>query len=291
MDLFPAADKSAPGSGKSSGPALTLHFDGGSRGNPGPAGIGVVLLDDKNRPLYELGEFLGQRTSNFAEYTALLRGLSAAKALRASRLSIKADSELVVRQINGIYKVKSADLLPLYRQAKVLMAEIGNVTISHVYREKNARADELANLAMDREAKIEPLGPPGTLGKPAPATRSAHSASEAPEQPDDATTQNIARLANLFDALRRTDEKLTAEQLQIFALIALRPGRTAAEIGDELKRTPAAVMRTVMDSLVTRHEFVYADNRDAEEDRLFLTERGERLLRQLLDAVGSESRL
>jgi ribonuclease HI len=290
MDLFPAADKSATGSGKDSGPALTLHFDGGSRGNPGPAGIGVVLLDDKSRPLYELGEFLGQRTSNFAEYTALLRGLAAAKTLKASKLTIKADSELVVRQINGIYKVKSPDLLPLYRQAKDLMAEIGNVTIAHVYREKNARADELANLAMDRLTKIEPLGPPGTLGKPSASTSAP--SSDTPETSfDDATVQNLTRLANLFNALRRTDDKLTADQLHLLTLIALRPGRTAAEIGDELKRTPAAIMRVVMDTLITRDELVYADNRDTEDDRLFPTEKGERLLRQLVDALDSEPRL
>ena len=85
--------------------------------------------------------------------------MTAAKALRASKVSIKADSELVVRQINGIYKVKSPDLRPLYQQACALMSEIGDVTITHVYREGNARADELANMAMDRESKIEPLGP------------------------------------------------------------------------------------------------------------------------------------
>jgi ribonuclease HI len=162
MTLFPddnPAAKSAPHPQAKNGPALTLHFDGGSRGNPGPAGIGVVLLDEDGTPLYELGEFLGRCTSNFAEYTALLRGLAAAKIMQARSVAIKADSELVVRQINGMYKVKSPDLKPLYLRAKALMQEIGNVTISHVYREGNARADELANLAMDQEARLEPLGP------------------------------------------------------------------------------------------------------------------------------------
>src|SRR5271155_5215285 len=166
MSLF-ANDKGSAASaneGGGGGRAFTLHFDGGSRGNPGPAGIGVVLLDEKKRPIYELGEFLGNRTSNFAEYTALIRGLSAAKVLKAAKVSVKADSELVVRQINGIYKVKSPDLLPLYRQAIALMEQIGNVTVTHVYREGNTRADELANMAMDRMGKIEPLGAPGTVG-------------------------------------------------------------------------------------------------------------------------------
>lgn len=157
MTLFPS-DK--PHASKKAGPALTLHFDGGSRGNPGPAGIGVVLLDADGDTVYELGEFLGRCTSNVAEYTALVRGLAAAKIFGATSVTIKADSELVVRQINGIYKVKSPDLKPLFLRAKALMSDIGNVTISHVYREGNARADELANLAMDREARVEPLGPP-----------------------------------------------------------------------------------------------------------------------------------
>jgi ribonuclease HI len=161
MTLFdhndsPAGDWNARGQGKT----LTLHFDGGSRGNPGPAGIGVVLFDEDGDPLYELGEFLGRCTSNVAEYTALLRGLDAAKKLGAKKVLIKADSELVVRQINGIYKVKSPDLKPLFQRAVALMKDIGDVTISHVYREGNARADELANLAMDAMKKIDPLGPP-----------------------------------------------------------------------------------------------------------------------------------
>ena len=144
---------------RGAGKTLTLHFDGGSRGNPGPGGIGVVLLYEAGDPLYELGEFLGRCTSNVAEYTALIRGLTAAKNLRASKVIIKADSELVVRQINGIYKVKSPHIIPLYQRAVTLMREIGDVTITHVYREGNARADELANMAMDAENKIEPLGP------------------------------------------------------------------------------------------------------------------------------------
>ena len=160
MSLFPDDPFPAPAPSPARRLALTLHFDGGSRGNPGPAGIGVVLLDADGTPMYELGEFLGRCTSNVAEYTALIRGLAAAKIMQARSVAIKADSELVVRQMNGIYKVKSPDLKPLHLRAKALMQEIGNVTISHVYREGNARADELANLAMDREARVEPLGPP-----------------------------------------------------------------------------------------------------------------------------------
>ena len=140
--------------------SLIMQFDGGSRGNPGPAGIGVTIGDESGRRLYELGEFIGHCTNNVAEYTALLRGLRAAIAMGATSLVVRADSELVVRQLNGIYRVKSPDLKPLYAQAVDLMAQIKQVKVTHVYRESNSRADALANAAMDRKAKLEPLGPP-----------------------------------------------------------------------------------------------------------------------------------
>lgn len=144
--------------------SLILQFDGGSRGNPGPAGIGVTLTDAAGTPVYELGEFLGRCTNNVAEYTALIRGLAAAKGLGAAKLLVRSDSELVVRQMNGQYKVKSPDLKPLFQKAIALVEEIGDVKIAHVYREGNTRADELANLAMDAGKKIEPLGPPSKIG-------------------------------------------------------------------------------------------------------------------------------
>jgi ribonuclease HI len=157
MTLFPQDE---PQGGRAKRPkAFILQFDGGSRGNPGPAGIGVTLTDEKQSPVYELAEFLGTCTNNVAEYTALLRGLAAAHALGATKLAVRSDSELLVRQINGIYKVKSPDLKPLYQQAVALIAKIGEVKVAHVYREGNTRADELANMAMDERSKIEPLGP------------------------------------------------------------------------------------------------------------------------------------
>lgn len=158
MTLFdPAANPNRrPGKEKS----VILQFDGGSRGNPGPAGIGVTISDTDGTPLYELAEFLGRCTNNVAEYTALLRGLSAAQAMDATHVAVKSDSELLVRQINGQYKVKSPDLKPLFQKARALMDQIGNVKVSHTYREGNTRADELANLAMDTEKKHEPLGKP-----------------------------------------------------------------------------------------------------------------------------------
>ncbi len=160
MSLFPPSSSVSSAAGiLGKGASLILQFDGGSRGNPGPGGIGVTLNDEDGVPVYELGEFLGRCTNNVAEYTALVRGLSAAAKLRVAKLTVRSDSELVVRQINGVYKVKSPDLKPLYQQAVQIMEKIGNVKVEHVYREANSRADELANMAMDRLIKLEPLGP------------------------------------------------------------------------------------------------------------------------------------
>jgi ribonuclease HI len=138
-----------------------MRFDGGSRGNPGPAGIGVTITTPPPTPqrIYELGEYLGRCTNNVAEYTALVRGLEAALALGAHKVIVKADSELVVRQLAGQYRVKSPDLKPLYAKAIALMRQIGDVHVNHVYREHNGRADALANAAMDSLGKVEPLGP------------------------------------------------------------------------------------------------------------------------------------
>jgi len=158
MSLFQKSAGDTPEASAASARTLILQFDGGSRGNPGPAGIGVTITTDTGQRLYELGEFLGHCTSNVAEYNALLRGLAAAIKLRASKLLIRADSELVVRQLNGIYKVKSPDLKPLYERAQNLIRQLPDVKVSHVYRESNSRADALANEAMDKLKRIEPLG-------------------------------------------------------------------------------------------------------------------------------------
>lgn len=141
---------------------LRIHIDGGSRGNPGPAAVGMVLFDlDEKKTLLEAGYHLGQATNNVAEYQGLCRALQQAIALEATKIQILSDSQLMVRQILGEYRVKSEDLKPLYAQAMGMLEKFGrgNWSIEHVYREKNARADELANLAMDfdRDVVIDPL--------------------------------------------------------------------------------------------------------------------------------------
>ena len=133
---------------------LTLEFDGGSRGNPGPAGIGAVVRAADGTPLVTLGRFIGRATNNVAEYKALITALRKARELGARRVVVRGDSELIVKQIRGEYRVKNADLRELYDEAKGLLAEFEHATIDHNYRHKNALADKLANLAMDRKADV-----------------------------------------------------------------------------------------------------------------------------------------
>jgi len=133
---------------------LQIHIDGGSRGNPGPAGCGVVVADTDGNALFEAGYFLGRMTNNAAEYHGLIRGLEAAGRIGGTALTICADSELMVRQINGQYRVKNRGLRPLYERAMAALGHFESWKIAHVYREANARADELANLAMDTGADV-----------------------------------------------------------------------------------------------------------------------------------------
>jgi ribonuclease HI len=133
---------------------LVVHFDGGSRGNPGPAGAGVVVEDGQGRAVFEAGFFLGRMTNNMAEYSGLLKGLDAAVRARASEVLIFADSELVVRQLNGDYRVKNARLRDLFDAALVRLKMFERWTIKHIPRERNDRADELANAAMDAGADV-----------------------------------------------------------------------------------------------------------------------------------------
>lgn len=133
---------------------ITLQFDGGSRGNPGPAGIGVVLRAADGTPLVTLGRFIGRATNNVAEYTALITALQQARQLGARKVKVLGDSELVVKQMRGEYRVKNPDLRVLYEQAIALLRQFDAATIDHNYRESNALADKLANKAMDLKREV-----------------------------------------------------------------------------------------------------------------------------------------
>jgi ribonuclease HI len=128
----------------------SLYTDGASRGNPGPAGAGVLLLDEKGRPILELNRFLGKATNNEAEYQALIAGLEAAEKLGVSRLQIFLDSELVVKQLQGEYRVRNPRLQPLFDEVASRLQRFSRYAIMYVPRDRNQAADRLANEAVDR---------------------------------------------------------------------------------------------------------------------------------------------
>jgi ribonuclease HI len=157
---------------------LTLQFDGGSRGNPGPAGIGVVVSTADGTPLVTLGRFIGRATNNVAEYRALITAMVEAKKLGAKKILIRGDSELVIKQMKGEYRVKNPDMKLLYEEAQELIAQFDHAKIEHNLRHKNELADTLANLAMDRRADVtEVPGSGGSVSSPLdePAARETKS--------------------------------------------------------------------------------------------------------------------
>ena len=134
---------------------ITAYIDGGSRGNPGPAGYGVQIVDASGSVIAELHGALDHTTNNVAEYNGLLAALAWAVDRGERALHIRSDSELLVKQLRGEYRVKNPGLQPLYQDARALVARIGRVTFEHVRRELNTEADRLANLAMDEAAALK----------------------------------------------------------------------------------------------------------------------------------------
>lgn len=138
---------------------VVIYTDGGARGNPGPAGIGAVILDEDGAVLKEISEYIGEQTNNVAEYTALIRALEECKklfgsALREMNIEVRMDSELVVRQISGVYKVKEPALKEKFSEvARMRLEDVPNIIVTHVYREKNKHADLLVNRAIDAHAQ------------------------------------------------------------------------------------------------------------------------------------------
>jgi ribonuclease HI len=128
---------------------LVINVDGGARGNPGPAAIGVVVSDSDGNVVDELAEPIGHATNNVAEYRALLRGIEWARGLGADELELVGDSELVARQLTGAYKVKHPSMKPLYEEAVAALRAFDRWSIRTVPREENARADALVNHALD----------------------------------------------------------------------------------------------------------------------------------------------
>jgi probable phosphoglycerate mutase len=143
-------DNEADTGAASAGGWFTAHCDGGSRGNPGPAGYGAVIEDPEGQVAARLSEFLGRQTNNCAEYKGLLAVLAWALANGVRRLRVVSDSELMVRQMKGIYKVKNPGLLPLWQEAKRQTRQLEGFEMRHTLRGGNKEADKLANAAMDK---------------------------------------------------------------------------------------------------------------------------------------------
>ena len=137
---------------KTAGLTLIAYTDGASRGNPGPAACAVIILDKKDDELLRRSKSLGKTTNNVAEYEGVLFALELAELLGARELELRLDSELVVRQLNGSYKVKHPVLIPLFEKARRRMGSFDRVTVSHVPRKENAVADKLANAELDGRA-------------------------------------------------------------------------------------------------------------------------------------------
>ena len=128
---------------------VRVYSDGAARGNPGPAGAGAVIVSDSGDVVAELGRYLGEQTNNVAEYEGLLLGLRHAIKFGASEIEVLADSQLLIRQLAGIYRVRNAGLLPLHAEAKRLLQQFKKTELRHIPREQNGAADEMSNRAID----------------------------------------------------------------------------------------------------------------------------------------------
>ncbi len=158
-----------------------IQVDGASKGNPGPAGIGVAILDESGKVLKEISEYIGEKTNNFAEYTALIRALGEAHAMGFTSLDIQTDSELMERQINGQYRVKNDGIIPLFETALQLMCPFKKVVVKHVLRDKNKLADKLASAAaMSKAAPAQPAPPV----QPSLMLEEAPKPAKAPKKPE-----------------------------------------------------------------------------------------------------------
>ena len=134
---------------------MTIFADGGSRGNPGPAASGAVVFDERGDVLREIGTYLGVATNNVAEWTGLITGLEAALELGATDITVRLDSELVVKQLSGVYRVKHPGLIPLHAKARTLLRKFAHVDVRHVPRKQNAAADAVVNQTLDAQRGME----------------------------------------------------------------------------------------------------------------------------------------
>ncbi len=156
----------APAEPKPAAAAHRANIDGGSRGNPGPAAYGVVIRDGRGEIVAKLKKYIGRMTNNVAEYYGLIAAMDYAQSHSIRVLHIESDSELLVKQMRGQYKVKSEDLRPLFERAKKMSQAFDSFRMEHVYREQNREADALANEALDETEGRAPSPPPAKKTEP-----------------------------------------------------------------------------------------------------------------------------
>ena len=140
------------------GKKIYLYVDGAARGNPGPAGIGVVLFDENKKRIKDFYKFLGNTTNNIAEYNALIYGLQEALAIGAKEVVVNLDSELVALQLKGEYRVKNSKLKPLFEQAVHMLDKLDKIEVKHIGRKENKEADKLANKAINLSGLRKQVG-------------------------------------------------------------------------------------------------------------------------------------
>lgn len=183
----------------------TIYTDGGSRGNPGPAAYAYVIKRPGQADI-EVKCYLGSTTNNIAEYTGMLKALEHAKQLGGKKLLLNSDSELMVKQMNGVYKVKNEGLLPLFRQATLLRKQFDNITFKHIYRDQNSHADALCNEAMDDRSPLpDEIELEIGQAKPAPAKPAAKT-SDAPLAPT-AVGESVTPMMQALDLLKQSAAK------------------------------------------------------------------------------------
>jgi ribonuclease HI len=175
---------------------LIAHSDGGARGNPGPAGYGVVIKDESGNQVAALSEYLGHQTNNFAEYQGLIAALEYALQHGPKALKLISDSELLVRQIKGIYKVKNPTLRDLHARAQELIKQLDWFSIGHALREHNQDADRLANEAMDKGMGRRSAAPGSGTAHVAAAASAARFSSQTPQELEGTVRNGVVELAN-----------------------------------------------------------------------------------------------
>ncbi len=213
---------------------LKINTDGGSRGNPGPAGAGVYICDQADSCVFAGGYYLGKQTNNIAEYMGLLRGLEKAIELGATDVLVLMDSELIVKQINRVYRVKNANLKVVYDQVVELIGQLDNITVRHVYRDANKEADQLANDAMDSRSDT------GGLVKRSMKCETAVDCN-GPVASDDILLVDMRKVLK-FNSEGICAYKMDSTREEPVQMIALEPGKTM-KLNVQSKALGVTIMR------------------------------------------------